>query len=294
LLPNFLVVGAAKSGTTSLYHYLKQHPEIYMSPIKEPYFFSFINKEPDFKGPFDEKTNETIITDLSDYEKLFENVDSEKAIGECSTSYLYFPESAMNIKKYIPNCKIIIILRNPIERAYSHYMQSAMIGHENLSFEEAIKKEDERKKLNWRWHYYYTAQSMYYEQVKRYFDIFGREKVRVYLFDDLKKEPLELVKKMYGFLEVDNNFVPKVIIKNKSGDVRLKFVMNFLWKPNKLKNFAKLFTTKRFRASIYNFVINNTIKEYSMNKEIKEKTKILFNDDIHNLQNLINKDLSKW
>lgn len=183
MLPNFLIVGAAKSGTTSLYNYCTQHPEIFMSPVKEPYFFSFINIKPNFKGPYDQKTNEKeIICDIKEYERLFENVNNERAIGECSNSYLYFRNTAKIIKRYIPHCKIIIILRNPVERAYSHYLQHVMLGHEDQTFEVALEKEEERKKNNWRWHYHYVGQGLYYCQVKRYLNQFGKDKIAIYIY----------------------------------------------------------------------------------------------------------------
>ena len=294
MLPNFLVIGAAKSGTTSLYHYLKQHPEIYMSPVKEPYFFSFINKKPKFKGPLDENVNKIIITKLEDYERLFKGVTTEKAIGECSNSYLYLPESAYNIKKIIPDCKIIIILRNPVERAYSHYMQSVMIRKENLPFDEAIKKEDERRNLGWVWFFQYTGQSMYYKQVKQYLDLFGEERVNVYLFDELKKDPIGLMKKIYNFLEVDNNFVPKISIENKSGKPKSKILMNLLITDNQYKRFIKIIFPKNVRGNIYKYLFNKNISSYSIDEEVKKELISRFYNDIISLEKLIKKDLKHW
>ena len=297
MLPNFLVVGAAKAGTTSLYHYLKQHPEIYMSPIKEPYFFSFVNQKPNFKGPFDEKVNEEIITDLNDYKKLFANVTDEKSIGECSNSYLYLPESAVNIKRYIPKCKIIIILRNPIERAYSHYMQSVMLDHDNLNFEDAIEKEKERLNLNWRWHYQYTGQSLYYEQVKRYLDLFGKNKVKIFLFEELKKGSVKIMQEVFSFLEVDNSFVPNIDIYNATGLPKNRILHKFLRHNNVIKNITRPITPNGLRAKIFKFIES---KNYSKKKispiDISTKKMLLnkFKNDILKLQELIHIDLSEW
>lgn len=295
MLPNFLIVGVAKSGTTSLYHYLKQHPQIFMSSIKEPYFFSFIDQKPNFNGPFDGATNEIIITDLKNYEELFRNVNSEKAIGECSNSYLYFPQSAKNIKKYIPNCKIIIILRNPVDRAYSHYMQSKMIGHENLSFKEAISKEKERLRLNWRWHYQYTSESMYYEQVKRYLELFGKEKVKVYLFDELKNNPFDLIKDIYKFLNVNSNFKPSVDkVYNPSGIVRIRLLQNLAIHENEIKTIFKKIIPTKIRPILKNFIRSANIKKYSMPIDVREYLEDLFTKDIIKTEQLIERDLSIW
>lgn len=146
-VPNFFIVGAAKSGTTSLYHYLKQHPEIYMSPVKEPkYFLASINKFP-HNGPGDIEVDKKIIRTWDEYLKLFSNASVEKCIGEASCGYLYYCELvAPSIKRISPEAKIIIVLRNPVERAFSAYCYLFREGRETLSFEEALKIEEERKK----------------------------------------------------------------------------------------------------------------------------------------------------
>jgi len=298
LLPNFLLVGAAKSGTTSLYHYLKQHPEIFMSPVKEPFFFSFINKKPYFKGPFDQKTNEEIITSLDEYKNLFQGVNDEKAIGECSNSYLYFQDSAAHIKKFIPECKIIIILRNPLERAFSHYMQAVMIGHENLIFEEALKKEKERLKVNWRWHYQYVGQGMYYHQVKKYLEIFEMQMVKICFFEDLIHNPKDFMKKIYQFLGVQSEFVPELDkIYNRSGLPKNRFVHKFLRDSNLIKEITRPFTSTTMRGKLYNIlsVINYDFKNKPIiNKETRKYLADAFKNDSLKLQNIINRDLSAW
>lgn len=295
MLPNFLIVGAAKSGTTSLYHYLNQHPEIYMSPVKEPHFFTFINKKPEFNGPFDQKTNEEIITNFDEYKKLFQGVTNEKAIGESSNSYLYFQETAANVKNIIPECKIIIILRNPIERAFSHYMQSVMIGHENVSFEEALKKENERLKLNWRWHYQYVGQGMYYSQIKRYIEIFGQRMIKIYLFEKFKDRPADLIRNIYRFLEVDDNFMPyKEKIHNPSGKPIIQWLHNFTIKNNRTKKNIKPLLPKYFREKIFNIIIDHNVKKVSMSEITRRYLATIFKDDIINLQQLTEMDFRKW
>jgi len=146
-LPNFLIVGAAKSGTTSLYHYLKQHTEIYMSSIKEPKFITSQFLTFPFKGTGDEKVEQNIIKSFREYCNLFKDVNNDKMIGEASADNLYFFKKAINIiTHYLKKPKIIIILRNPIERAFSHFNQFIRDNREYLSFEEALKEEKNRKK----------------------------------------------------------------------------------------------------------------------------------------------------
>ncbi len=149
-LPNFLVIGATKSGTTSLYTYLKQHPEVYM-PMKEPNFFALEGREPPFfRGPEGWKEpSQKRITDLEGYRTLFAGASGEKAMGEVSPLYLYAPQAAYRIRRYVPEAKLVAILRNPVERAYSAYMHLVREDREPLGFAEALKEEERRIQSNW-------------------------------------------------------------------------------------------------------------------------------------------------
>ena len=166
--PNFFIVGAGKSGTSSLYEYLKQHPQIFMSEFKEPLFFV---------PPSEVKDH--LYKSKENYLALFDKVDKEIAIGESSTPYLFYRESAKRIKNEIPEVKIIILLRNPVELAFSMYLHEIRTGAERLSFKNAIKVEKKRKndpkfKLKSKTFHagrYYISRAMLYSQVKNYLEI---------------------------------------------------------------------------------------------------------------------------
>jgi len=146
--PNFIVVGAAKSGTTSLFHYLNQHPDVFIPDKKECRFFS--QMPGGFKGPGDEHVNETIIRTYSEYLELFKEAKSETALGDVSPDYMfYYQNSIKNIKETLGQVKIIIVLRNPVFRAFSQYMHFRRDGRENLSFEEALTQEESRQNQGW-------------------------------------------------------------------------------------------------------------------------------------------------
>ena len=131
-MPNFLIIGAMKSGTTALYYYLEQHPDIYMSPVKEPNFFSSHKQE----------NAADTVTEFGIYRQLFSGGSGKKAIGEASHSYLYEPGAAAEIRRYIPEAKLIAILRNPIERAYSHFLHMVRSGTEPLDdFARALQED---------------------------------------------------------------------------------------------------------------------------------------------------------
>jgi len=296
-LPNFLIVGAAKAGTTSLYYYLKEHFEIFLPERKELRFFS--QMKGDFEGQGDEKLNKTIIKNIDEYIEFFKAVKIEKAIGDVSPDYLYyFENSILNIKKFLENPKVIIILRNPIDRAFSHYLHFVRDGRETLSFEEALKEEGRRRALNWEWAWYYKDVGFYYNQVKTYLENFLE--VKVYLYDDLKKDPLNLVQDIYRFLEVDDSFIPKSIGEkfNVSGIPKNKFLHAFLTKPNLVKSaikpLVKLFLPEKRRRNFQNKLLQKNLKKPQIKPETREYLIELYKEDILKLQDLIKRDLSHW
>ena len=143
-LPNFLIIGAMKSGTTSLYHYLKQHPQIYMSSIKEPNFFALEGSNLDFNGAEGKEQIQRLIKresiiNIEEYRALFRRAAHETAIGEASPMYLYSPEAPYRIRYYVPEAKLITILRNPVERAYSAFLYMTRDGREPLGEANSLK-----------------------------------------------------------------------------------------------------------------------------------------------------------
>ena len=147
-LPNFLIVGAAKAGTTSLFYYLKQHPEIFMPEEKELKFFEYliIKNKLHYTGPGDNKSLKRVVKTWDEYKNYFKKAKNFKAVGEASVSYLYYTETIKNIKKYLgENINIIIILRNPIERLISNYKYMVMRGREKEDLKKALELEEYRK-----------------------------------------------------------------------------------------------------------------------------------------------------
>ena len=175
--PNFLIVGGAKCGSTSLYYLLNQHPDIFMPKFKEPLFFiSDIIKKISKKDLAyrNEGLKDHFIHNEQDYLKLFQNVKEESAIGEASATYMYYHKySIPKIKSLLKNPKIIIILREPVEKSFSQYKHLLKLNAEELSFEESLALEKVRIAENFTAMYHYKAQSLYFEQVKAFFDNFS-------------------------------------------------------------------------------------------------------------------------
>jgi hypothetical protein len=298
-LPNFLIVGAAKSGTTSLYQYLNEHPEIFMSRMKEPRFLIstvFTGMSPD--DPRYSALLKLTVTKFGEYAKLFENGKKAKAIGEATATYLYYYQKAIpNIKKYLNDVKIIIILRNPVDRAFSSYKHLVKECAETRSFERCLELEEARKKNNWSLLNLYKEAELYYNQVKAYLDNFMQ--VKIYLFDDLKTDSLALTKDVYRFLEVSDRFVPNTTKKyNISSLQKSAFLNDFFIKSNILKKSLKpiidLVLPPHKRKNIINYVKAFNEANYQMKPKTNKVLKNNFREDILKLQEIINKDLSHW
>lgn len=233
-IPNFFIVGAAKAGTTSLYYYLKQHPDIYMSPVKEPHYFA---KDIDInKFSIDYKKNSLILNkenianfnllelhsayvrDFETYKQLFKHRKNEKVIGEASVSYLYSKVAAKEIYNYNPNAKILIILRDPIERAFSHYLMNLSLGlTTKKDFIKEVMEDYEKKEKGWGISHLYIELGLYSDQIKRYLEIFPKENIKIVKFEMLKNYTEETLKDIFKFLGVENsNFKIDLSIKNAS------------------------------------------------------------------------------
>lgn len=289
-MPNFLIIGAQKAGTTSLYYYLRQHPQIYMSREKEAHFFSYENEKLTFHGPSHKLT--IPITNIENYRKLFQEVSSEIAVGEASPSYLYIPKAVERIQNYVPDAKLIAILRNPTDRAYSNFLHCVQDGSEQLTdFEQAIRAEKARIHDNWGAMWHYVQKGFYYTQLKRFFDRFDPNQIRVYLYEDLQSSPINLVQDIFQFLGVDKEFVPDVSSKyNISGipkNKTLRFLMTGL---TPISARLKPFLPAKLRQSIKKQIL---IKP-ELSLEVRRQLIQVYQEDILKLQDFIQQDLSKW
>ena len=296
-MPNFLIIGAMKSGTTSLWYYLKQHPQIYMSPIKEPQFFCYEGQRLDFRGPGDEGLNRDSITDLETYQSHFDGASTAAVIGDASTLYLYEPRAAARIHYYIPNAKLIAILRNPADRAYSAFRYRRRERFEPIAdFEEALKAEPMRIRNNWAPHWHYQRAGFYFEQVKRYFDLFDRDQIRIYLYDEMKAEPLGFLRNIFRFLNVDDTFAPDISVRyNTAGIPRSKVFQSLLIGQHPFKVAVRLFVPKHQRRRIFAKLYHrNLMLPPPLPPEVREQLIELYRLDILKLQELIQRDLSKW
>jgi hypothetical protein len=297
-MPNFLIIGAAKSGTTALYRYLAQHPEIYTSPIKEPDFFAYEGENPKFYLPSESlyRYHRLIITDIENYLTLFRDVSDETAIGEASTIYLYSPRASERIQHYIPDAKLIAILRNPVERAYSQFLHGLRDGHEPLTdFAQVLEEEAKRIESNWSPFYHYRQQGFYYTLLKRYFDRFDYDQIRVYLYDDWKADNLNILRDVFHFLNVDDTFVPDVSQRhNVSGVSRVEILHRFLNRPNPIKAFLKPLLPQGLHLRITPWLRNANLRRPDMPPQVRKQLIEVYREDILKLESLIGRNLAGW
>ena len=303
MMPNFLIIGASKAGTTALYLYLKQHPQIYMSPIKEPRFFAFEDERLDFKGPADERLKHEIVTHIEDYYALFQGVSKERAVGEVSPVYLYSPKAPERIRHYIPDVKLIAVLRNPIERGYSNFLAQVREGREPLTdYAQALQEEETRIRNNWSYIWHYRQRGFYYTQLRRYFDKFDRDQIRVYLYDDWKANNIMILQEIFHFLNVDDTVVPDISVRpNVSVIPRSKILHRYLTKRNLIMSTLKPLLPRRLRQRILaklqiafvNLMSLNLVRP-RLSLEVRRQLVQEYREDILKLQDLIDRDLSKW
>ena len=293
-LPNFLCIGSPKSGTTSLFEILKQHPEIGLSSFKEPHFF-------------DTDTNWEKGVDW--YERnYFSGLESKKSIGEFTPSYLGSEICSSRIKETLnKDIKFIVLLRNPISRSYSHYLHTKRDEYENLSFLDSMEKEEERLKdyrLNKddvsfsRFSYKYS--SMYSIHLKNYLNEFKKEQFCIVLFDDFVNHREQVIKRILNFLDVDENIGLNIDIRtniaSKARSIQLK---KFMAKKSIFRAVLKFMVPSlEFRQRIRNKIHeknNRAANKTSLTKEDKLFCyHNYFENDIKELEKMLSINLNIW
>ena len=314
--PNFFVIGAAKAGTTSLHNYLAQHPKIFMSPVKEPNYFAFNQSLPDFNGPenisgsvilrdrLKREKYQFSVTSTKSYQQLFSKAQSAIAIGESSVSYLYYPHSAQRIFQAVPEARIIVLLRNPVDRAYSKYQQFLRDAAEPIKdFEAAIEAEPSRIKENWSPTWFYLDRGFYYRQLKPFYDVFGADRIHVALYEDFVRDPQNTLNGMFKHLGLDPCLIDTTQRHNVSGDhmaPRAIWIHDIFFRPNYLTNFLQRHMPEPMIRVIRPYARKILLRKAEisekkkMTPELRARLSNIFRDDILLLEQLLGRDLSSW
>jgi len=296
-LPNFLIVGAAKSGTSSLHNYLNQHPEVFMPSynsegmkVKEPRFL--------IKDLVKHRLHNGVWT-WEEYKSLFNDVIDEKAIGESTVLYLYYYKDAIkNIKEKLGNdVKIIIMLRNPADRAYSAFQHVSRGFKEQNSFEKSLEMEDGRLERveNLTPMVMYKDMGLYHEMVRSYQENFSN--VHIVIYDDFRDDTENEMKKTYQFLGISDNEDIDYVTRHNVGGKRWKNdkMKHLFMKENPIKSVIKRIIPKGIRKGLRNNLVTASTNKVLL---MKDQTRIMLNDffreDVRKLSDLLNRDLTHW
>ena len=304
--PNFFIVGAPKCGTTSLHEYLQRHPDVFMPFYKEPHFFGSDLEGSRFRQFRDQPKR---------YLRLFRDARGEKRIGESSPWYLYSRRAAEEIHAYDPHAKIIIMLRNPVDMMYSMWSQFRYSGNEQIeTFEAALDAEPERrqgKRIRRAAHcisgLYYREMACFSDQVQRYFDRFGRDNVKVVIFDDFKADTASVFRDVLDFLEIDAGFQTTFDIVNPNKEVRLEWLQKLIVRSG----FSLMLLKDRltYLATTHSIVpvsyrtraVKGVIAVYTkyerrspLTDDLRGRLAQGFQSDIDKLSDMLGRDLSHW
>ena len=296
--PTFLILGAAKSGTTSLYHALRQHPDVFMPDVKVPRYFAYADSPPPMTGPGDRESNEAAgaVYTWDAYGALFAKSEAS-AIGEASVNYLYSETAPARIHNRLPDVQLIVVLRNPIERAYSHYLHLLRSGREPRSdFMAALDAEDERVAAGWEWSWHYRRMGRYHEQLVRYLAQFDREQLHVYRFADLKQDATGLAQTVFADLGVDPSFVPEDKGRRRATGVpKSDWFQYFLQNPDHpIRRASRLVLPDAIRDRVLTSAKSANLTKPPLPDPARDRLRSYYRDDIRALCKVLEQDFTDW
>lgn len=295
-MPDFLVIGAARAGTTALHAHLRQHPEIFMPAHKEPNFFAYEGQTLACKGPGADYINNSVV-DLAAYQALFADAHAAEKCGEASPLYLYSETAPARIKHHVPDAKMIVILRNPIEQAYSHFMYATKQCIENeANFTRALGLETDRLAQGWQPLFGYSEFPRYGEQLARYLDLFPREQMLIRRYEDYQAAPGDLLRDIFESIGVDPDFTTNTGDKINAGGVpKNQAFQDFLMKSNPLTKAVGVVVPQNTRLKIRDWLAKkNMDAPEAMPAEARQVLIDRLSDDIAKLEQLLDWDLSAW
>jgi len=265
-----------------------------MSPVKEPHYLCHHHLPETFSGPGDEGFSHGVVRSLPKYEQLFTRVNQESIVGEASVYYLYYPDTAERIKEFNPDAKVILILRNPVDRAFSAYLHTVRDGRETLSFEQALREEPRRRESGYQPLWWYKEVGLYSSQVQRYLETFDQGHLRIFLYEDFKSTEL-LLQNVLSFLRIDTQTEINTSAQhNVSGVPRAKWAYNFFSKPNPVKQILKALMPEKLAHQLGERAKNMTLQKVTMAENTRKQLQDYFRSDIQSLQSMIGRDLSSW
>jgi hypothetical protein len=292
-LPNLVVAGAPKCGTTSLYHYLKQHPEVYLPARKELHYFTRAELARDTAGPGDTTILQHLCADRAAYEAEFAGARDQPVLGDISPSYFDFAEVAPAIRRELGEARIVILLRDPIAKAFSQYMHLVRDGREPLPFYEALQAEADRTRRGWSMIWRYAGSSRYAARVRHYLDAFGPERVRVYRFEDFVADPQATLTDLWRWLGIDPSVRPDTSRAfNPSSRPRSRLLASLISKRSPLAALARVLVPAGARARVTEAVRGlNAGTKGGVDERSADYLRDRFRDDVRETEQLLGRPL---
>ncbi len=296
--PNFLVVGAGRAGTTGLVEGLRTHPRVFVTSPKEPHYFGLHDTRVQFQGPGDDATiNRVAMTDRASYLTLYADTDGFLARGDGSVSTLYYAGHAVpEILDMNPQMRLVVMLREPVDRAYSSYLYMRGRGFEPCDrFSDALDDEERRRELNWHHLWHYTAMSRYADGLSRLQNSVGRDRVGVWFYDDLQARYAAVVSEVLRFLDVPPDDAEAVGVGrvNVSGTPRNALVhraIPWLTRNEALRSTVKKMTSFEFRERLR----RSSLRPSSVPPEVREQVTGRFDEDLRRVGELVDGPVPDW
>ena len=276
-LPNFLLIGAYKAGTTSLHRYLREHPSVFMPRVKEPNFFALEGGAGTTPG----RDHETNISEYHDYIRLFKEADDETALGEASPMYLQSPQAPVRIRHHIPHARLLVSLRDPADAIYSSYVMDVRDGHEQRSFSRVLEQLIHDLRVH------PSGGPFYHQQLSRYYALFPRHQIKVTLYDDLSRDAAAVVQTLFKHLEVDAGFRPDTQQVSNAGGMPRNRRFNTLLKRTAMGRRLPPTVSRRLSKL-------NTRPATKLSQQHRARLIEIFREDMLQLQEMIQLDLGHW
>lgn len=294
--PDFFIVGAPRCGTTSAWEFLRDHPDVFVPKLKEPKYFSAPDYQFPHRGPGDAEVDARVVASREDYERLFAASGSAKAVGEASVDYLSAPGAAARIRAAVPDAKVLVFLREPAARAYSSWSLLVASGRERLPFDAALEAEPSRRAGNWEFIWRYRELGLYADQIERYQRELGRDRVHVFLWEELDREPIGTAERLLQVLALPAHPHRRELPRsNRSHQVRWPAWQRLVHSRSRGGRAASRLVPAVARRWLRE-VSSSLNRGRSTNADLAavEKLRKSYGSDVSRLEQLLNRDLSAW
>lgn len=296
VLPNFVIAGAAKAGTSSLTAMVSQHPQVFMPTRKEPHYFLHPERPAAYAGPGDDDLNGLVVSRWDDYTAMFDPGGDRQAIGEASVFYLTSPAAMVEMRRRLGDVRVVVTLRNPARRAFSAYSHLRMFGRETLSFHDALQAEDARTEAGWEPLWRYRALGQYADQVDALLGTFGRDTVLLLRYEDFQKDAAGQLRTVFAFLGVDPAFTGTTDVRLLRSGVPRNWALQrlFLGRRGPARRALRRAVPAAVRGRLGRRARAANLRRVTPPADVMAELTAFYGPDVRRLEALTGWDLSSW